>query len=169
MRQLLTTLGTAIIVGYALCGAATMNDWALDAASGLPLQATIDAMTAAGQPYSAVPGDLFAAVGIALAAGWFAVNVYPRLGVPLSVSLPIWAGILALGGPAYFLASFGNLMSVGDTFYEWNADAVAALENPLYLISAVAAALTVAALIRSLARCARPRLGAAVPTSGDGA
>src|SRR5690606_3737634 len=137
MRVALTLLGVAGIVSYAAYGALLINDWAVIAASGLPLAETISAMDAARPPYSAVAGFVFAGLGIVFAAGWAVMALIPRRRTR-GESLVAWAGIIALGAPAYFSASFGNLNSVGDTFPEWDAAAAFSLAAPLYAASAVA-------------------------------
>ena len=53
MRILLTLLGIVAIVIYSVLGAMLMNDWAVVAASGVPLDTTIADMDSADQPYSA--------------------------------------------------------------------------------------------------------------------
>lgn len=163
MRLLLTVLGVAAILAYAICGALLMNDWAVAAASGEPLRETIAAMDAAGQTYSVVPGIAFAVVGGVLAVAWAVVTL--RASLPGWASFAIWAGILAVGAIAYFFASFGNMNSVGDTYFEWHADAAFALQAPLYLVSA-AAAITAptAVLVRAIAAAGRTRRNA-IPDS----
>lgn len=135
LRPLLTALGGLALLGYALFGALLMNDWAVAAASGLPLPETIAAMRAAGQPYSALAGVGFAALGALLTAAWAWLVLSPRAALPGWAALSLWAGLLALGAPAFFFGAFGNLNSVGDTFADWHADAAWALEAPLYLAS----------------------------------
>lgn len=134
---LLTLLGATAIVAYAIYGLLLVNDWAVSAASGLPLAETIAEMDAAGQPYSAAAGFVFAGLGILLAVGWAVMAWIPRRRAR-GESLVTWAGVIALGAPAYFFASFGNLNSVGDTFPEWDAAAAFSLVAPLYAVSAVA-------------------------------
>lgn len=138
MRLTLAAFGSGTIAGYAVLGAFLMNDWAIVAASELPLSTTIDEMAAAGQPYSSLAGVMFAALGITLALGWAVLTVHPRVGLPVWGSLAAWAGIVALGAPAYFAGAFGNLNSVGDTFWDWNAAAAWRIEAPLYFVSAAA-------------------------------
>lgn len=156
MRTVLTLLGIAAIMAYSVVGAFLMNDWAVVAASGLPLDITIAEMAAANQPYSVIPGIIFAAIGGTLALAWGAMILHPRANLPGWASVTIWAGIVALGAPAYFFASFSNLNSVGDTFYDWDAEAAFALEAPLYVSSGVAALIAVTTLlvgaIRSVTR-----------------
>lgn len=50
MRVTLTILGFATIAVYSIVGAILMNDWAVVAASEVPLASAIAAMDAAGQP-----------------------------------------------------------------------------------------------------------------------
>lgn len=155
MRTLLSVLGVSAIVSYAVLGAMLMNDWAVVAASGAPLGTTIADMDAAGQPYSIVPGIGFAAAGVLLALAWGAMTVRPnstRPGGRMSsrASTALWGGILALGAPAYFFASFGNLNSVGDTYVDWNSEAAFALEAPLYVVSGIAFLVAVVASIMAV-------------------
>lgn len=147
MRLSLTILGASAIVLYAVLGAALMNDWAIAAASGVPIDIAIAEMESANQPYSAASGIIFASLGGVLALVWSVLSAHPRVALPGWAALSLWSGVLALGAPAFFFASFGNMNSVGDTFYEWNAGAAFALEAPLYLVSGIAVLVTVATLI----------------------
>ncbi len=147
MRLWMTVLGVLGILAYAVVGALLMTRWAVVAASGMPLAETIAAMQAANQPYSVVPGVVFAVVGALLAIAWAFVTVRGRDAMSGWVALTLWGGTVALGAPAFFFASFGNMNSVGDTFYDWDAAAAFALEAPLYASSAIAALLAVAALL----------------------
>ena len=76
--------------------------------------------------------------------------------------MSLWAGIVALGAPAYFFTSFANLNSVGDTYFDWNAEAAFALEAPLYLASGIAFLIAMAMLtvpmIKASARKPSPGL-----------
>ena len=152
MRLTLTLLGTAAILMYALFGAIIMNDWAVTAASEESLEQTIATMNAAGQPYSAVPGYVFAGIGMLLALGWATLTLHPRERLPAWADVTMWASILAFGAPAYFFGSFGNLNSVGDTYYDWNSEAAFALEAPLYMVSGVAAVLAIVCLLAAATR-----------------
>lgn len=149
MRVPLTLLGALVIAAYAVLGAWLANDAAVAVGSGLPLAEAIAAMKAAGQPYSPLPGVLFAVSGLLLALTWAVCALHPKLRPSRSASIVQWAGILALGAVAYCYASFANLNSVGDTFHDWNADAVWRLEAPLYLVSAAGAAIAVGTLVLS--------------------
>lgn len=160
MRLVLTILGAVIIGGYAVAGALLMSDWAIAAASHRPLAQAIAEMDAADQPFGPQPGVLFAALGVLLALGWAAVVLLPRAGLPGWACVMIWGLILACGAPAYFCLSFGNMMSVGDTFPDWDSEASFALEAPLYIISAAALLMGICALavpaLRSLLRTEPP-------------
>jgi hypothetical protein len=147
MRLTLTLLGAAAILIYAVLGAVIMNDWAVTAASEESLEQTIATMNTAEQPYTAVIGYVFAAIGMLLALAWATLTLHPRVSSPGWAAVSIWATILALGAPAYFFGAFGNLMSVGDTYPDWNSEAAFAIEAPLYLISGAAAVLAVGSLI----------------------
>ncbi len=152
MRSTLTALGLFAITAYAAVGALLMNDWAVAAASGVPIDTAIADMAAAGQPFSAVPGYVFAIVGVALALVWAALVLLPRFALPGWAAVSIWAWIVALGAPAYFFASFGNMNSVGDTYFDWNAAAAWALEAPLYAVSAIALVVAIGAIIVAVVR-----------------
>lgn len=139
-------------------GALLMSNWAIVGASRIPIAVSIDAMEAANQPYSVLPGVLFGAFGAALALAWGRFMLAPSTEIPDWVGLTLWSAIIALGGPAYFFASFGNLNSVGDTFYDWDAEAAFAREAPLYLVSALAAVIAVASpFLGLLQRASRTR------------
>lgn len=146
MRVLLTLLGIVAIIVYSLLGATLMNDWALVAASERPLETTIADMDAARQNYSTIPGFAFAAMGILLALTWGGTTLLSRNSLPIWAAVSLWAGIVALGAPAYFFTSFANLNSVGDTYFDWNAEAAFALEAPLYLASGIAFLIALAML-----------------------
>lgn len=138
MRKYWIIPGVILIVAYSVYGMLVINDFAVVAASGLPLEATISQMEAAGQPYSNKSGYLFAGFGILLALVWALMAVLGKFKFSPFASIVVWAGILFFGAPAFFFSAFGNLNSVGDTFYDWNPDAVFAYEWPLYLASALA-------------------------------
>ncbi|WP_422216939.1 hypothetical protein [Glutamicibacter protophormiae] len=72
--------GVIAICLYSIFGAVLMNDWAVTAASELPLAATINEMQKAEQNYSRNGGILFAALGMLLALGWGFLTL--RLGFP---------------------------------------------------------------------------------------
>lgn len=146
MRTGVILSGVIAICLYSIFGAVLMNDWAVTAASELPLAATINEMQKAEQNYSQNGGILFAALGMLLALGWGFLTLSRRSGIATWGALAAWAGIIAMGTPAYFALSFGNMNSIGDTFYDWNADAAFALEMPLYVVSGIAALVAVAAL-----------------------
>lgn len=147
MRILLALLGIVAIVMYALLGATVMNDWSVVAASEMPLETTIADMHAAGQNYSTIPGLVFAALGLLLGLLWGATTLFRRTPLPNRAAVSLWAGIIALGAPAYFCMSFGNLNSVGDTYADWNAEAAFAFEAPLYLASGLAFLVVVAMMV----------------------
>ncbi|MDF1487043.1 hypothetical protein [Tessaracoccus caeni] len=137
MKRVVTAAEAAAVVAYALWGMVVVNDLGLVAGSGMSLDEAILAMDASGQPVSMIPGRLFLVAGIALAAAW--TIIAPRrldLGA-CEVTLG-WCVALTLGAPAYFAASFWNLMSLADTFYDGNMDAVVALGRPLYVVSTTA-------------------------------
>ncbi len=152
MRPLLVILGVVSIGAYAVLGAFLMTDWVLVAASEVPLETTITQMRAANQPYSAVPGIIFAVLGGALALTWGVLTLRPRNRLPNWAGVSLWAGILAMGAPAYFFLEFGNMNSIGDTFDNWNTRAAAALEVPLYLISGSAVLIAIAAIVTAVIR-----------------
>ena len=147
MRILMTALGTAVIVAYAVIGALMMTRWEVAAGAGLPFEEAVAEIQAVGESYGVAPGAVFALLGAALAAGWVWLMAARGGGLPGWAGLVLWGGIIACGMPAYFFLSFGNMMSVGDTFYDWYPDAAFAVVRPLYLTSAVAAVLVVVALI----------------------
>lgn len=154
MRILLTLLGIVAIVIYSVLGAMLMNNWAVVAASGVPLDTTIADMNAADQQYSAIPGMVFAALGILLALAWGVMTLYRRTARPNWATGLLWAGIVALGAPAYFFTSFGNMNSVGDTYPDWNFEAASGLEAPLYMTSGIAFLAAVAILVMTVTRAA---------------
>lgn len=132
-----------------------MNDWAIVAASGIPLDATIAAMAEAKQPYNTVAGWIFAVAGIVLAGVWAAVTAIKKRVLPSWATAGLWGLLLAFGAPAFFYASFANMNSVGDTFYDWNSDAAFALEAPLYIASAAGFAIAALAMVYALVSSVR--------------
>ena len=159
MRALCITLGSLAITVYAVLGALLMSDWALVAGSGEPIDATIRAMRAAGQDFQPSAAPVFAGFGVVLAIAWAVLVWHPRIRIPAWASLAVWAAIVAGGAPAYFWASFSALNGLGDTYVNWNVDAVWSLERPLYATSGLAALLAVALLggvaIRSVVQARR--------------
>lgn len=150
MRIAMTLLGAGLILVYAILGALLMNVWAVTAASELPLDVTIAEMNAAEQPYSPLPGIMFASLGGALAVAWGFIALKLRARVSGWAALTMQTWIIACGAPAYFYFSFSNMNSVGDTFFDWNAEAAFALEAPLYLVSGIAALVAVATLVMAV-------------------
>ena len=111
MRVLLTLLGIVAIIVYSFLGATLMNDWAVVAASNMPLETTFADMNAAGQTYTTIPGFVFAAMGTLLALAWGVTTFFRRTALPNRATVSLWAGIVTLGAPAYFFTSFANLNS----------------------------------------------------------
>lgn len=134
MRIAIAVAGSLLILAFGVFGLTVMNDWGLVAASHEPLDRTLDAMRRAGQDRALVPGGVFIVLGVAAASG-------PAFAALQSSALPSWAlaaiylAMLVLGSPAYFMLSFANLNSIGDTYADWDAEAVHRLEAPLYLTS----------------------------------
>ncbi|GAA1791257.1 hypothetical protein [Leucobacter iarius] len=157
-RVLVIIAGALAVSGYAILGAASMNDWEMTAASHLPLDQTVAHMRAAEQPVSAIPGLLFAATGISLAVAWASLLLAKRLSI--FASIVGWAAIIAFGAPAYFWFSFGNMMSVGDTFPDWDSEAAIAIADRFYLASGIALAVGIVAasvlVVRVLVRRSAP-------------
>ncbi|MBK0417985.1 hypothetical protein JD276_02910 [Leucobacter sp. CSA1] len=163
MRFLGASLGLALVCVYAVLGAFTINDWAVVAASGVPLERARAAMTAEGQPYSAAPGVAFAVAGVLLGAAWAAVTGAVRA-IPGWGCSAGWCALLMLGSPAFFAAGFSNMMSVGDTFVDWRPDSARAIERLFHLSSAIAGILLLGILAatagRALLRARRRAPGA---------
>lgn len=160
MRIPFVVLGTAAIIVYSVLGAFLMNKWAVVAASGLSLDATIAELSAAGQPHDRAGGIVFASAGIILGLGWGVLVLRSRGALPTWATLSTWAGIVAMGAPAYFFGAFANLNSVGDVFYDWDREAAFAREALLYIASGCAAVLAVSTLtmaaIMAVTRASRP-------------
>lgn len=152
MRILMTALGAAAILAYAVIGALMMTRWEIAAGAGMPLDEAVAEIQAAGQPYGVAAGVIFAVLGAALAAGWVWLVSSRGSGLPGWAGSALWGGIVACGAPAYFFLSFGNMMSVGDTFSDWYPDAAFAVVRPLYFTSATAAVLVVVACVVGFAR-----------------
>ena len=150
MRIPLTLIGIVAIIVYSFIGATLMNDWAVIAASEMPLETTIADMDAAGQTYTTVPGLVFAVMGILLSLAWGVTTLFRRSVIPNWAAVSLWAGIVTMGAPAYFFTSFANLNSVGDTYLDWNAEAAFALEAPLYMVSGLAFLVVVAMMVTAV-------------------
>lgn len=157
MRAPLAVFGAILVIAYAIIGLLLMTNWEVAAASGVPIDSTISEMNRAGQPYSPIPGILFAVFGAVLAIVWAWLNIGPMSRFSGWFSLAILGAIIACGTPAYFFASFGNMNSVGDTFADWNEGAAFALVSPLYVASGIAALVAVASLIIGAVQLARTR------------
>lgn len=152
MQGVLIALGTAFMVAYAVIGGLMMTRWELEAASGVSFEETMARMRSADEAASAVPGFVFAALGVLLALAWALMASVRRAQFSGWFLLVAWGGLVALGAPAYFVASFGNMMSVGDTFYDWNSEAAFALVSPLYVASGLGAIVAVVAFMMGLPR-----------------
>ncbi|MGQ3383098.1 hypothetical protein [Glutamicibacter sp. TV12E] len=162
MKKALAITGFIMISGYAFTGLMLMNNWAVTAASHRPLDETIAAMGIANQDYSPLGGVVFAASGLFLASMWTWIALSEKFAPAPWLTSALCSLILMLGAPAYFFASFANMNSVGDTFADWDVDAAAALELPLYLLSIGAMVLLfmllAMPLFRVIIRCrSRPR------------
>ena len=150
MRVLFAILGAGVIFAYSVLGAVLMTRWELEVASGLPLEDTVAEMIAAGQSYDVAAGVIFGALGGLLAIGWLVGTLGHRFGLSGWFSASLWGGIIAFGAPAYFFASFGNMNSVGDTFYDWNSQAAFEVVSPLYVLSGAGALFAIVALVIGL-------------------
>ena len=134
MRIAIAAAGSLLVLAFGIFGLLVMNDWGLVAASHEPLDRTLDAMQRAEQDRALVPGGIFIVLAVAAAAG-------PAFAALISSELPAWAlaaiylALLVLGSPAYFMFSFANLNSIGDTYADWDSEAVQRLEAPLYSTS----------------------------------
>lgn len=157
MRILLTGLGAIAIIVYGVLGAMLMSNWAVAAASQVPIATAIADIQAAHQPYSITPGIIFATLGILLALGWGALMLFRKSPIPARAGVSLWAAIIMLGTPAYFFASFSNMMSVGDTYYDWNSEAAFALEAPLYIASGIGVLLLIGTFIMAMSKQAAQR------------
>ena len=144
-----------MIIIYAGVGAALMNSWAVTTASGFPLDHTMADMAAAGEPYSAIPGYFYFGFGVLLAVVWGAATLIRRFSVTTPAAISLWAWTLTLGAPAYVLFSTWNLMSIGDTYYDWNSEASGSLSVPLYVISGVAFVIAVVFSIVAVAQASK--------------
>lgn len=147
MRTLLAALGAIALLAYSTLGAILMTRWELEAASGLPIDATIALMSAASQPYSITPGIIFASFGVVFTIGWLVMTLLPTVFSSGWMAAAVWFTITAFGAPAYFGLSFGNMNSIGDTIWDWNSEASFALVSPLYIVSGIAAVLAVVSFI----------------------
>lgn len=160
MRILLSCFGVIAIIAYGVFGAMLMSNWAIAAATEVPLATAIADMEAAHQPYSTTPGIIFAVLGTLLALGWGILMLIRNSPFSDWAGASLWAVVIMLGAPAYFFASFSNLMSVGDTYYEWNSGAAFALEAPLYMASGISFVFLVGSfivvMIKSTVRRQRP-------------
>ena len=157
MRITLTLVGSGLIIIYSVLGALLMTNWAVAAASGVSLEEAVAEMQIVDQPYSVVPGFVFASLGSILAIVWAFMVMSPKLKISAWLGTALWSAIITLGAPAYFFASFGNMNSVGDTFYEWDAAASLRLETPLYLMSGFALLVGITALTLSAIHTAKRR------------
>lgn len=167
MRITLTVFGGLLVLAYAGYGAYLMNVGEVVAASGLPLEQTIIEMEHAGQPYTPIPGFLFAGFGVLLAAAWTTMTIAFRSRLSGWFALSILGAILAAGAVAYFYTSFANMNSVGDTFFEWDSEAAFALASRQYLVSGLGALVSVAACIVGAVQAARRHSASPTPTPGS--
>lgn len=152
MKTIVIVAGAAAVVAYAMWGVVVMNNLGLVAGSGLPLEQAVATMAEAGQPASMIPGSLFLAAGLVIAAAW-SIVAHRHHDIGEFGTAAGWCLALMLGAPAYFQFSFWNVNSLGDTFYDWHMEAVFALARPLYLVSGAALiGLIVLALQRGFSR-----------------
>jgi hypothetical protein len=154
MKVFTVVAGACAVVAYAVWGMLVINNLGLVAGSGLPLEETLSAMVEAREPASMVQGYVLVVVGIAAATYWAIDSIRDARRGALVV-LTGWCAALVLGAPFLFFSGFWNLNSLGDTFFDWDMEAVAALERPLYLTSGLALVVLVALGVWQLVRRAR--------------
>lgn len=153
-------LGTLLVVAYAAWAAyqiLVLNP--LAAVPGMPVDRIHAEMTAASQ--WAGPAGVYATlgVGVLLAVGLFLVVL--STGMPPTTTAGAYLGLLVLGAPGYFWASFDSGMGMADTFQIGGGDH-SPWAMPLYLVSLAALAGLVVLGARSLAR---GRTGRRVPAT----
>ena len=166
MRQGFRWGGAGLLAGIGLLGGHAMNVREPAAGSGRPIAETIAAMEAAGQPYLPAAGWIYAGAGIAFGILWILLVLRATSLAPLG-ELAVFGALLACAGPAYFVLSFGTMMSVGDTFLTWDPAAAHAVALPFYLSLPIGIALSLAALLLHLVRPGRSGRSGSHRTADD--
>lgn len=145
-RGTVCTVGVLSVVLYAAIAAVqilVLNP--LAAGSGRSLVDTYAEMAAVGESIPVVATLVFLAVGVAIAVVIAVLSIRSRLDA--TVTALLFLVVLALGVPAYFVASFGPGMSLADTFMISGADA-SPWAAPLYIVSLLAAGAIVGLAVR---------------------
>lgn len=123
----------------------------LAAAPGMTLSEIHAALTAAGEGIGVIAVIAFLASGLVLAVIAAALLVSERAAPDLAAA--IFLGVLVLGTPAYFVASFGPGMALADTFMISGADA-SPWAAPLYIVSLLALGAILGVAVRGWRRSA---------------
>ena len=148
----IAVLGTLAVGLYAVWGAVqilVLNP--LAAAPGMTLTEIHTALTAANERIGVIAVVAFLASGLVIAVIAATVLVSRRAAPELAAA--VFLGILVLGTPAYFVASFGPGMALADTFMISGADA-SPWAAPLYVVSLLAQGAILGVALRGRRRAA---------------
>ncbi|MEJ1087892.1 hypothetical protein WDU99_06135 [Microbacterium sp. Mu-80] len=126
----------------------------LAAVPGASLAEVYAEMAAVGERMPVTGVLVFLGIGVVIAVVVAVLSIRSRLDA--TVTALLFASVLALGVPAYFLASFGPGMSVADAFMVSGAD-LTPWAAPLYIVSLLASG----AIVGLAVRLARRRPAAA--------
>ncbi|UNK71235.1 hypothetical protein [Microbacterium sp. H1-D42] len=146
-------IGVAVVTAYAALAAVqilVLNP--LAAVPGAQLGAIYAEMAAAGETMPVVQTLVFLALGVVIAVVVAVLSIRSRLDALVTALL--FCIVLALGVPAYFVASFGPGMNLADTFAISGADG-SPWAAPLYIVSLLASGAIVGLAVR-LARRPSP-------------
>jgi hypothetical protein len=133
--------GVLAVTAYAALAAVQILVWTpLAAAPGLTLEQIRVELSGAGESVNEVATIVILSVGVVLALAVAIVAMMTRT-APLAPTMSL-LGILMLGGPGFFIASFGPGMALADTFMI-SAGITLPGVVPFYAVSALAATLLV--------------------------
>ena len=111
-----SAIGVLLVTAYAVLAALQITIWTpLAAAPGLSLAEIRAEMSAAGENPGEAAVATFLGAGIAIAV--IAAIVLARGRAHPALAVLVFAVILAMGAPAFFVASFGPGMALADTFF----------------------------------------------------
>ena len=148
-------IGVVVVAAYAAWAAVqilVLNP--LAAQPGRSLAEIYAEMAAVGETMPVVRTLVFLALGVVIAVVVAGLSIRSRLDA--SVTALLFCIVLALGVPAYFIASFGPGMNLADAFWISGGD-TSPWAAPLYVVSLLASGAIVGLAVR-LARRPAPAL-----------
>ena len=142
-RVVVASVGTALVVAYAIVGSLQVLVWnPLAAVPGLALSEIHAELDRVGQSFSATPVILWAVLGVS-AATLLAVSALRPNGLALSHVAVAYSLLLVGGAPSFFFVAFSPGMQLADGFGISGGDH-SPWARPLYVTSFLAMIVAIA-------------------------